>query len=776
MDYVPPGPPPDDNPPPTNMKKHMIRIGFKDQAKSFMRVPRNKLHPTHINRLFNCNVELLLDQFSEAYYPEQWVWELKAKPFEYYIVNYLKTEVPVDPEDDPNYMGGAALYLENVPANIDRESLKAWLCKGMQANVTRIKKMREKVADAQSKLRNVQRQLKDVPFMQTDAATQKEAASERKTMAEFLTTELDMWDAKLKERKQKLSDVEQEFNEMEFTLEKYEKSKSANEWTWQLVLPPEKRKLAVKIVRMDDWPNYNLALGDAGGPGGIPEPLPPQVTYGRLEEFDPEYEARGLVANMRRVRVVRHRHGVGGLVQEDLVRVTPNFFYRGGWKHGVKHGEGKCTRHCWIYEGNHDEGRRYGPTGHFNFANGDVYEGNCLLTPQCAPSLHSGSKYGNSLWHGENGVYRFADGSVYEGAFKNGKPHGKGKYTDVNGDVQEGDFVDGLLDGYGDWTKADQIRYTGDFRKGIPHGKAKVTLPDGSYYEGDFEDGNMHGLVSGLKPDQAADQPSKEKAVIEARDARRLLGKSNPPTLPSWVVMEASEDEDPEWDDTKEEHEVPLSKHVARAYAHANRKPGRSRRALVAQKYWNGGKGHGTTWHFKGYYRDGYRQGLGTEWYGEKLKASKDRDSTEATYSDSLHGPWKQGRIQGLGLHVSAPHGPILWPVAYYSHKHRSNFDPVVYTDVHHRSVAQEALFVTSKREALKEFRRHRELQKKLEKRNIKHFERAVEEQRAVFFDEDIWKLMTEEERAEETRHQTFEKEKKGSSDMRVMLRKAGKI
>ena len=109
MDYVPPGPPPDDNPPPTNMKKHMIRIGFKDQAKSFMRVPRNKLHPTHINRLFNCNVELLLDQFSEAYYPEQWVWELKAKPFEYYIVNYLKTEVPVDPEDDPNYMGGAAL-------------------------------------------------------------------------------------------------------------------------------------------------------------------------------------------------------------------------------------------------------------------------------------------------------------------------------------------------------------------------------------------------------------------------------------------------------------------------------------------------------------------------------------------------------------------------------------------------------------------------------------------------------------------------------------------
>ena len=68
---------------------------------------------------------------------------------------------------------------------------------------------------------------------------------------------------------------------------------------------------------------------------------------------------RGLLANMRRVRVVRHMHGRGGLVQEDLVRVTPNFFYRGDWVHGKKQGRGKCTRYNFVYEGGYHNDRRY---------------------------------------------------------------------------------------------------------------------------------------------------------------------------------------------------------------------------------------------------------------------------------------------------------------------------------------------------------------------------------------------------------------------------------
>ena len=174
--------------------------------------------------------------------------------------------------------------------------------------------------------------------------------SSSKQMAEFLVSEIEIWEKKLKERRPSLPRLRR--SSAAWTLlEKYEKSKSSNEWTWILKLPKEKRKLATKIVRMDDWPNYILALRDKGGPGGDPSPLPPSVVYGRLAEHDPEYEARGLIANMRRARIVRHMHGRGGLVQEDLVRVTPNYFYRGDWIHGKKHGRGKCTRFNLVYEG-----------------------------------------------------------------------------------------------------------------------------------------------------------------------------------------------------------------------------------------------------------------------------------------------------------------------------------------------------------------------------------------------------------------------------------------
>jgi hypothetical protein len=81
-------------------------------------------------------------------------------------------------------------------------------------------------------------------------------------------------------------------------------------------------------------------------------------------------------------------------------------------------------------------------------------------------------------------------------------------------------------------------------------------------------------------------------------------------------------------------------------------------------------------------------------------------------------------------------------------------------------------MFITSKRQTLKLFRKHREVIKKMEKRNRQYFVKAVQEQRMEFFDEDIWELMTEEERAEETRFRREQDARKKNSEMRVMMRK----
>ena len=65
--------------------------------------------------------------------------------------------------------------------------------------------------------------------------------------------------------------------------------------------------------------------------------------------------------------------------------------------------------------------------------------------------------------------------------------------------------------------------------------------------------------------------------------------------------------------------------------------------------------------------------------------------------------------------------------------------DPVVYEEQHHRAVAIERMFITTSKREGPAFRRHRDVVKKIEKRNKEYFETAVQAQRMEFFDEDIW-------------------------------------
>jgi hypothetical protein len=349
--------------------------------------------------------------------------------------------------------------------------------------------------------------------------------------------------------------------------------------------------------------------------------------------------------------------------------------------------------------------------------------GPASLKPQATPALFKGIEYGHSLWHGKQGTYHFADGSVYVGDMINGIPTGKGKYTDVNGDVMEGEFVHGMLHGYGRHEKGDGIVYEGEFWKGLAHGKAKVTLPNGGFYEGDFYNGVLHGRVTGHY-DQEKNTSGSEKGEV---DAWRFKGEEVENAKQNEYVSPGS----PKL----------LSDKIKKKQRLANRGNGKDRRSVVSRKLYNDGKSSGS-WSFEGYFRDGYRQGHGCEKYGEKIKVGGDRESLNFHWLEEMAGVYKQGRIQGLGLYTRGPKGSVLWPVSYYTHKHRSELDPVVYEEQYHRAVATEKMFIASKREALKLFRKHREVVKKIEKRNKAYYVKAVQEQRAEFFDEDIWELM----------------------------------
>ncbi len=123
----------------------------------------------------------------------------------------------------------------------------------------------------------------------------------------------------------------------------------------------------------------------------------------------------------------------------------------------------------------------------------------------------------------------FTSGIIYEGEVnENGKPHGYGNQTHPNGDTYVGEYKEGVPHGQGRYTFSDDLgTFEGEFNKGVIakatvtfpsgekyvgelkgfllHGYGILTHPDGEIYEGEFnEDGDHHGYgvltsVDGVK-------------------------------------------------------------------------------------------------------------------------------------------------------------------------------------------------------------------------------------------------------------------------------------
>ena len=71
-------------------------------------------------------------------------------------------------------------------------------------------------------------------------------------------------------------------------------------------------------------------------------------------------------------------------------------------------------------------------------------------------------------------------GFKYEGAFKNGKPNGKGTATYKSGGTYTGMFVNGKRSGKGTYTWKDGAEYTGTWKKDVMKGKGTYYYPDDS--------------------------------------------------------------------------------------------------------------------------------------------------------------------------------------------------------------------------------------------------------------------------------------------------------
>ena len=81
----------------------------------------------------------------------------------------------------------------------------------------------------------------------------------------------------------------------------------------------------------------------------------------------------------------------------------------------------------------------------------------------------------------------------YVGQWKNGKPHGQGKYTYENGDVYEGEWNYGVRNGQGKMSYNNGNVYEGEWKNGVRNGQGKMSYNSGNVYEGEWKNGVKDG-------------------------------------------------------------------------------------------------------------------------------------------------------------------------------------------------------------------------------------------------------------------------------------------
>eukprot|EP00911_Craspedida_sp_UC1_P001797 UC1_evm1s1373 len=231
--------------------------------------------------------------------------------------------------------------------------------------------------------------------------------------------------------------------------------------------------------------------------------------------------------------------------------------YEGYWKDGKQHGQGKFTagpKDCIggsfecdegykahsVYEGGYHKGKRHGAgiltengvTYSVKYINGkQTYKTHTSAGVTSVTSqLSHGARISGGNSHaqeqeqehqaasvqkaianmsGRNGFHKvtFANG-VYEGEWKDGKQHGRGKYTFASGNVYEGEWKDDKRTGRGKFTWPSGDVYEGEWKDGKRTGQGKFTAgshgnrigfdcDEGfkahSVYEGGYHEGKRHG-------------------------------------------------------------------------------------------------------------------------------------------------------------------------------------------------------------------------------------------------------------------------------------------
>ena len=196
------------------------------------------------------------------------------------------------------------------------------------------------------------------------------------------------------------------------------------------------------------------------------------------------------------------RHGQGSL------EISDGTVYTGLSKADVFSGEGTILYPSGDkYVGEIQNNKRNGQ-GAYTFANGltsigEWKDNKTVGSHTIADPEKVGEKAVEKIIEEKNKIITktYDNGDIYVGPLKDGKKHGKGKYTSPNGFLYLGQFKNDKFHGQGINILPSGMKYTGEFKNGEWDGKGTLNFSDGGKYVGEFKMTAFNGKGRTLKPD-----------------------------------------------------------------------------------------------------------------------------------------------------------------------------------------------------------------------------------------------------------------------------------
>jgi hypothetical protein len=143
----------------------LIRVGFKDDDRSFKRIPRSAMYERHLEKVYEIEkdqIDYLVDEFGEAIWADDWVQKCQNKPWTYYIV-IKETFVPLDVTEDVRYQGEFILTMENVPMELKIADIECWLRCGLETEDKDFLQAYIDLKNQEQEIKNLQHRITRVP-------------------------------------------------------------------------------------------------------------------------------------------------------------------------------------------------------------------------------------------------------------------------------------------------------------------------------------------------------------------------------------------------------------------------------------------------------------------------------------------------------------------------------------------------------------------------------------------------------------------------------------